>query len=85
MIDNLIHQQSQPGHMKKCFACQTSNIDNKKRVCPSCNAKLLSIAEISQQYNESFKIIDAIEKPFVIHPYTFKKSNDQDLALNVIQ
>ncbi|RIB18176.1 hypothetical protein C2G38_2311147 [Gigaspora rosea] len=69
-IDELVHHQSQIGHMKKCTVCQTSNIDNKKRVCPECHNKLPTIAEI---IDEQHKIINAAEKSTVISPYVFKQ------------
>ena len=46
-IDESIRYQSQIGSVKKCFACQLSNIDNKKRVCPTCNNKLPTIERVS--------------------------------------
>ncbi|RIB06741.1 hypothetical protein C2G38_2147907 [Gigaspora rosea] len=69
-IDELVHHQSQIGHMKKCTVCQTSNIDNKKRVCPECHNKLPTIAEI---IDEQHKIINAAEKSTVISSYVFKQ------------
>lgn len=75
MIDELVHNQSQTGYKKKCSVCQTSNIDNKKRVCPTCRNKLPTIAEINQQSNESLKIINTTEKPLIIHPHTFEGSS----------
>src|SRR6266511_2261755 len=75
MIDELVHNQSQTGYKKKCSVCQTSNIDNKKRLCPTCRNKLPTLAEINQQSNEPFKIINNTEKPLIIHPHTFKRSS----------
>src|SRR6266540_1427979 len=75
MIDELVHNQSQMGYKKKCSVCQTSNINNKKRVCPTCCNKLSTLAEINQQSNEPLKIINNIEKLLIIHPYTFKGSS----------
>src|SRR6266542_368423 len=75
MIDELVYNQSQMGYKKKCSVCQTSNIDNKKRVCPTCCNKLPTLAEINQQSNEPLKIINNIEKLLIIHPYTFKGSS----------
>ncbi len=74
-IDELVHNQSQTGYKKKCSVCQTSNIDNKKRVCPTCRNKLPTIAKINQQSNESLKIINTTEKPLIIHPHTFEGSS----------
>jgi len=74
-IDELVHNQSQTGYKKKCSVCQTYNIDNKKRVCPTCRNKLPTLAEINQQSNEPLKIINNTEKPLIIHPYTFKGSS----------
>ncbi|CAG8532551.1 5880_t:CDS:2, partial [Dentiscutata heterogama] len=71
-IDKLIHQQSQIGHMKKCLVCQTSNIDNKKQVCPKCQNKLPTIAEI---IDEQPKTINAAEKLSIISPYIFKQQS----------
>ncbi|RHZ81568.1 hypothetical protein Glove_117g420 [Diversispora epigaea] len=73
-IDELVQQQSQMGNMKKCTVCQTSNINNKKRVCPTCHNKLPTIAKINQQFVEQQNIIDTIKKPLVIHFHTFKES-----------
>ncbi|CAG8812878.1 11239_t:CDS:2, partial [Racocetra persica] len=47
----------------------TSNIDNKKRVCPKCKNKLLTFAEI---VDEQSKIVNATEKSS-ISPYVFKQ------------
>ncbi|CAG8808164.1 11779_t:CDS:1, partial [Racocetra fulgida] len=49
--------------------CQTSNIDNKKRVCPKCKNKLPTLAEI---VDEQSKIVNAAEKS-PIPPYVFKQ------------
>ncbi|RHZ57004.1 hypothetical protein Glove_395g82 [Diversispora epigaea] len=62
------------GNMKKCTVCQTSNIDNKKRVCPTCHNKLPTVAEINQQFAEQQNIIDNAKKPLVIYSHTFQKS-----------
>ena len=75
MIDKLVYNQSQTGYKKKCSVCQTSNIDNKKRVCPTCRNKLPTLAKINQQSNEPLKIINNTEKPLIIHPHTFKGSS----------
>src|SRR6266498_3292724 len=74
-IDELVHNQSQTGYKKKCSVCQTSNIDNKKRVCSTCCNKLPTLAEINQQSNELPKIINNTEKLLIIHPHTFKGSS----------
>ncbi|RHZ57719.1 hypothetical protein Glove_384g16 [Diversispora epigaea] len=73
-IDELVQQQSQMGNMKKCTVCQTSNIDNKKRVCPTCHNKLPTVAEINQQFAEQQNIIDNAKKPLVIYSHTFQES-----------
>src|SRR6266498_943247 len=75
MIDELVHNQSQTGYKKKCSVYQTSNIDNKKRVCPTCRNKLPTLAEINQQSNEPLKIINNTEKLLIIHPHIFKGSS----------
>ncbi|KAF0559384.1 hypothetical protein F8M41_006138 [Gigaspora margarita] len=69
-IDELVHHQSQIGHIKKCPICQTSNIDNKKRVCPKCHNKLPTIAEL---VNKQPKMTNAAEKLPVISPYIFQQ------------
>src|SRR6266542_3415432 len=74
-IDKLVHNQSQTGYKKKCSVCQTSNIDNKKRVCTTCRNKLPTFAEINQQSNEPLKIINNTKKLLIIHPHTFKGSS----------
>ncbi len=74
-IDKLVHNQSQTGYKKKCSVCQTSNIDNKKRVCPTCRNKLPTLVEINQQSNELLKIINNIENLLIIHPHIFKGSS----------
>src|SRR6266511_1716845 len=75
MIDELVYNQSQMGYKKKCSVCQTSNIDNKKRVCTTCSNKLPTLTEINQQSNELLKIINNTEKLLIIHPHTFKGSS----------
>src|SRR6266542_5392990 len=75
IIDKLVHNQSQTGYKKKCSVCQTSNIDNKKRVCPTCRNKLPTLAKINQQSNESLKIINNTEKSLIIHSHIFKGSS----------
>src|SRR6266542_6075403 len=75
MIDELVYNQSQTGYKKKCSICQTSNIDNKKRVCPTCCNKLPTLVKINQQSNELLKIINNIEKLLIIHPHIFKESS----------
>ncbi|CAG8701835.1 15119_t:CDS:2, partial [Dentiscutata heterogama] len=69
IIDELVHQQSQIGHMKKCLVCQISNIDNKKQVCPKCKNKLSTLAKI---VDEQSKIVNATKKSS-ISPYIFKQ------------
>jgi len=69
VIDELVQHQSQIGSVKKCSACQLSNIDNKKRVCPACRNKLPTITEMNQ-LNES---ADVTEKP-VTHSHTFENA-----------
>jgi len=69
VIDELVQHQSQIGSVKKCSACQLSNIDNKKRVCPACRNKLPTIIEMNQ-LNES---ADVAEKP-VTQSHTFEKT-----------
>src|SRR6266545_1956011 len=71
-IDELIHNQSQMGYKKKCSVCQTSNINNKKRVCLTCHNKLPIFVKINQQSNEPLKIINNTEKLLIIHSHTFK-------------
>ncbi|RHZ89575.1 hypothetical protein Glove_13g299 [Diversispora epigaea] len=71
VIDDMIHYQSQTGCVKKCSVCQASNIDNKKRICPTCHNKLPTINEMNQQLNEPSNIINTTEK------YKFKESNKQ--------
>jgi len=74
-IDELVHNQSQTGYKKKCLVCQTSNIDNKKWVCPTCRNKLPTLAEINQQSNEPLKIINNTEKLLIIYHHTYKGSS----------
>ncbi|CAG8766710.1 12680_t:CDS:1, partial [Racocetra persica] len=69
IIDKLVHQQSQIGHTKKYLVCQTSNIDNKKRVCSKYKNKLPTLAEI---VDEQSKIVNAAEKS-PIPTYVFKQ------------
>jgi hypothetical protein len=71
-IDESIRYQSQIGSVKKCSVCQLSNIDNKKRVCPTCRNKLPTIAEMNQ-LNESADIANATEKS-VAYSRTFEKT-----------
>ncbi|CAG8834071.1 1973_t:CDS:1, partial [Cetraspora pellucida] len=73
MIDELVHCQSQIGYMKKCLVCQTSNIDNRKRVCPTCNNKLLTISEINQQFIEPSNT-NIVEKSLDIRSYTLEEA-----------
>ncbi|CAG8460905.1 20025_t:CDS:2 [Racocetra persica] len=48
-IDQLINKQNNlTNKMKKCSQCLTLNIDNKKRNCPNCNAKLPMLTSINQ-------------------------------------
>ncbi|RHZ59118.1 hypothetical protein Glove_365g191 [Diversispora epigaea] len=72
-IDELVHYQSQMGYMKKCPVCQTSNIDNKKRVCPKCHNKLPTIAKINQQFKEPSDIMNIIEKSINIHSFMLEE------------
>ena len=72
-IDESIRYQSQIGSVKKCFACQLSNIDNKKRVCPTCHNKLPTIAEMNQ-LNESADITNAATEKSVTYFHTFEKT-----------
>ncbi|CAG8543481.1 5509_t:CDS:2 [Diversispora eburnea] len=72
MIDELVHCQSQTGYMKKYTVCQTSNIDNKKRVCLTCHNKLLTISEINQQFDEPSYNVNIVKKSIDIHPYMFE-------------
>ena len=75
IIDESVHHQSKLGFMKKCNTCQTANIDNKKRNCPTYNAKLPIMAKMNQQSNELIEIINANEKPLVILPYIYESNN----------
>ncbi|RIB13230.1 hypothetical protein C2G38_2326415 [Gigaspora rosea] len=81
-IYELIHQQSQIGHMKKCPVCQTSNIDNKKRVCPKCQNKLPMIAKI---INEQPKTVNVTEKLPAISPYIFKRRSVLESEVYALQ
>ncbi|CAG8672308.1 22456_t:CDS:2 [Gigaspora margarita] len=48
-IDKLIEKQNNTTNkIKKCSQCFTSEIDNKKRNCPNCNAKLPTLTSINQ-------------------------------------
>ncbi|RHZ55372.1 hypothetical protein Glove_416g12 [Diversispora epigaea] len=78
IIDNLICYQSQTGCMKKCSVCQVFNIDNKKRVCPTCHNKLSTINKINQQLNAPPNIINTVEKSSNICSYKFKESDEQE-------
>src|SRR5205085_1314898 len=65
---------SQTGYIKRCSVCQTSNIDNKKRICPTCRNKLPTIASMDQQFNESPDIINTAEKSLAVCSRTFGKA-----------
>ncbi|CAG8718574.1 29905_t:CDS:2, partial [Racocetra persica] len=54
-IDELVHHQSQIEHMKKCLACQTSNIDNKKHA-------ITLWFKLSNQYQGYDTILEEINK-----------------------
>ncbi|RIB22016.1 hypothetical protein C2G38_2076772 [Gigaspora rosea] len=73
-IDELVYHQSQIGYMKKCTVCQTSNIDNKKRNCPTCHNKLLTISEINKQFDEPSNITNIAKKSLDISPYAFEEA-----------
>ena len=83
IINELIHQQSKTGYIKKCHVCQTSDIDNKKQVCPKCHTKLLTISEINQQLEKPNEITDTIKKSLVIHSYISEESNKQTLEKEI--
>src|SRR6185312_12200379 len=75
VIDELARHQSQTGYTKKCLVCQTSNIDNKKRICPTCNNNLPTVAEIDRQFNESPDITNTVAaKSQVIYSRMFGKT-----------
>jgi hypothetical protein len=80
-IDESARHQSQTGAVKKCSACQLTNIDNKKRVCPSCRNKLPTMAEINQQLNDPVGITNAPEKSLVTvtrsHVFEKTQSNSE--------
>ena len=50
-IDNLIANQK-TGKQKKCCECGKDKIENSKRKCPQCNAKLSTLAEIQQEIEQ---------------------------------
>ncbi|CAG8635474.1 3877_t:CDS:2, partial [Racocetra fulgida] len=64
MIDELVQQQGEIGCIKKCT----------RWVCSTCHSKLLTIADINQQFDEQPKIIDTTKRPLVIHSHTFRES-----------
>ncbi|CAG8502610.1 6536_t:CDS:2 [Dentiscutata heterogama] len=52
VIDNLvINQSAKTNNQKQCRECGKNEIENSKRKCPQCNAKLPTLAE-TQQENE---------------------------------
>src|SRR5438132_10735769 len=73
-MNQSVHHQSQMGYIKRCSVCQTSNIDNKKRICPTCNNNLPTVAEMDQQFNESPDITNTAAKSQVIYHRKFGKA-----------
>ncbi|CAG8732622.1 14455_t:CDS:2, partial [Racocetra fulgida] len=61
LVDKLLNNNEQSRSIKKCLECQTSNINNKKQLCPNCNAKLSTINEL-KQLNEPLVIANNTEK-----------------------
>ncbi|CAG8724076.1 4403_t:CDS:1, partial [Racocetra fulgida] len=61
LIIKLMKNSEQVGFIKKCLNCQTSNINNKKQLCPNCNTKLPTISK-AKQLNEPLEVANIAKK-----------------------
>ncbi|CAG8482770.1 7226_t:CDS:2, partial [Racocetra fulgida] len=77
--DKLLNNNKQCGSIKKCLECQTSNINNKKQLCPNCNAKLPTINEL-KQLNEPLVIANNTEKSLSEWELSEEMKNFSELA-----
>ncbi|CAG8812411.1 16854_t:CDS:1, partial [Racocetra fulgida] len=61
LITKLMNNSEQVRFIKKCLNCHTSNINNKKQLCPNCNTKLPTISE-AKQLNKPLEVANIAEK-----------------------
>ena len=78
-----MNDNEQTGLIKKCLVCQTSNINNKKQLCPNCNTKLPTINEL-KLLNEPLEIANNAEKSYIFTSYTSNKLDKQIALKNKI-
>ena len=83
LINKLMNDNEQTGSIKKCLVCQTSNINNKKQLCPNCNTKLPTINEL-KLLNEPLEIANNAEKSYIFTSYTSNKLDKQIALKNKI-
>ncbi|CAG8836260.1 39523_t:CDS:2, partial [Gigaspora margarita] len=81
-IDKLVEKQNTvTNKMKKCLQCFTLDIDNKKRNCPNCNAKLPTLTLINQaSSSQQLLELENINKEIIFKPYELKKQNNENLG-----
>ncbi|CAG8668586.1 3059_t:CDS:1, partial [Dentiscutata heterogama] len=90
-IDNFVANQSTKIDKKKwCHEYGKDNIKNSKCKCPQCNMKLLTLAEIQQEIDQSISKKKDTTKPLVFKTYNsetnvFKNSTNLINPLSITQ
>ncbi|CAG8686199.1 2944_t:CDS:1, partial [Dentiscutata heterogama] len=73
VIDNLvINQSARISNQKQCHECGKTEIENSKRKCPQCHAKLPTLAETQQEKEQTIsdkKDKKDLNKPLIFRPY----------------
>ncbi|RIB11920.1 hypothetical protein C2G38_2259732 [Gigaspora rosea] len=90
VINDLITNQSaNTRNQKQCHECGKKEIENSKRKCPQCHAKLSTLAETQQEKEQTIsdkKEKDSI-KPLIFRPYqpNASKSNKSTSSISITQ
>ncbi|RIB03900.1 hypothetical protein C2G38_2286020 [Gigaspora rosea] len=73
VIDDLvINQSARTSNQKQCRECGKTEIENSKRKCPQCHAKLPTLAETQQEKEQTIsdkKDKKDSNKPLIFRPY----------------
>ncbi|RIB00030.1 hypothetical protein C2G38_2235955, partial [Gigaspora rosea] len=69
-IDSLIASTgTKITNMKKCPKCGQKNIENRKKICPKCEARLPTLAEIQREQVVENNTTDQLAHPLIFKPY----------------
>ncbi|CAG8762957.1 3085_t:CDS:1, partial [Dentiscutata heterogama] len=85
IIDDLvINQNAKTSNQKQCCECGRNEIENSKRKCSHCYAKLPTLAETQQE--SELAVSDKKDKKDLAKPLIFKpfQPNTSDKTINLI-